>query len=290
MSVRIRPVVLLAVLAAAVTLAPIAGEERLWPLDKLTALPPEGAAVEAMLRAGEWEAAARGARKLWNQEINHRQPSRARIAAVMVLRALAQAGIGDSAAAACRWQGAQFLDGRLGHVDLSPYGLAGGRLLREPYVEAAAGSGDADVQPPKVTKMAAIGLPTEMMFVGGRGSIRVAGIVDERGSLRQPTIAEVVANAVPKPRQIELAGSLLERPGKRNLPMLLAISVLDSVCDCRFSPATASGKAVAYRSEFSIPYGGPLRLGLEVLGPGPINRPLPPSHGRGAAAANHIPD
>ena len=103
----------------------------------LTVQLPAGAAgdgqiarVEGLVRSGSWGAARDGARGLWYQALEKPAVTQREIATLLMLRALAEAGLGMEAEAVCRWQAAQYVEPQLQSADLSAYGSAGQMLER----------------------------------------------------------------------------------------------------------------------------------------------------------------
>jgi len=222
------------------------------PLLKLATLSPKAAKVEALLRSGSWLRADKSAGKAWDEELNDEHPSRARLAAILTLRALAEAGAGERDAAICRWQAAQHLDKRLYNADLSSYGAAGAMLERNRWGVTRAASGNERVQKPELEKKISFAYPSVSRKSGQlQGIIVLAGIVDQRGAVRQPVIVQLVSNSR---GDAEPVGVLTDEHGALNLPRLLAISALDSLCDWRFRPATEDGKAVAFHGAIPVSF------------------------------------
>jgi len=224
------------------------------PLLQLTTLSRKSSKVEALLRRGKWQEADKDGVKAWLQELNDRHPSRERMAGVLALRALAEAGAGNTDVAICRWQAAQHLDKRLYDADLAPYGTAGQILDRNRWGVARAASASEGIQKPLVAERALLQYPSlhypPVKSEAAKGTVVLAGIVDERGALHQPVILQLVSNAL---GDAAPSGALMDQSGARNLPRLMAISALDSLCDWHFRPASAGGQAVAL--QYFVPVG-----------------------------------
>ncbi|HEX9945863.1 MAG TPA: energy transducer TonB [Thermoanaerobaculia bacterium] len=240
------------------------------PLPELAALSGRAAAVEALLRQRKWRGAHKSARKLWIEELNHKQPARERLAAALTLRALAEAGAGETEAAICRWQAAQHLEERLYDADLSPYGIAGEILGRHRWGVARAERSSAEVREPEAAKRTSFPYPAPARRAGVRGVVVVAGVVDEQGALHQPVIVRLLSHAGIVEEAFETAASLTDLSGARSLPRLVAVSALNSLCDWRFQPATAGGRPVAYQELLAIPFdsGSPVFAGGSAPGLG----------------------
>jgi hypothetical protein len=207
--------------------------------------------AEELVRKGRWKDADQAAGKAWDQELNDKQPSRERLAAVQALRALAEAGAGDANAAICRWQAAQHLDGRLYDADLTPYGAAGQLLDRNRWGMAPAASWIEGLQKPEAGRRVPLAYPSTREVL--QGVVVLAGVVDEAGAFRQPVIIHLASTSRGADHGLASDGSLMDSTGARNLPRLVAISALDSICDWSFKPATVDGKAIAVQA--AIPVG-----------------------------------
>jgi len=222
------------------------------PLTALVTLSPQAAKLEALLRENNWPKADKGARKAWAEELGDKQPSRERLAAVLALRALAQAGAGEKESAICRWQAAQHLDERLYDADLTSYGAAGELLDHNRWGVARAASGSEGLQVPALAKSAPFPFPSKVKELL-QGTVMLAGIVDTSGAVHQPVIVQIFSNLRGAEDAFQPAGALTDGSGARDLTRLVAISALDALCDWRFRPATLDGKAVAYQG--AIPVG-----------------------------------
>jgi hypothetical protein len=235
---------------------PIAAEDRAErrPLVALTELSARAAGVETMLRAGNWKEAGKGARASWREELDHPRPDRERLASAMALRALAEAARGEREGAICRWQAAHHLDARLQGADLSPYGAAGELLERSGPTTPPAPVEAMELVEPIVTRRRPLQYPNEVRSVVLGGIVTLSAIVDERGAVRQPVIESVLARNPVRALAVEPTAALVHASGTRNLPLLVAISVLDTFCDWRFRPATVAGEPVAYRKSIAIPF------------------------------------
>jgi len=231
-----------------------------WPDTAI--LSPKAAKADALVRSGKWREADQVASKAWSQELNDKQPTRERLAAVLTLRALAEAGAGDADAAVCRWQAAQHLDGRLYDVDLTPYGAAGELLDRNRWGLAQAASGSEGLQKPELVRRAPLAYPSTREVL--QGMVVLGGVVDESGAFRQPVIVHLDSTSRGAEDALASEGPLTDSTGARNLPRLVAISALDSICDWHFRPATVGGKAVAVQAALPVAFNSlsPSRTGM----------------------------
>jgi hypothetical protein len=220
------------------------------PLTELASLSGKAAEVEALLRADKWREASQKSRKLWGVEINGDEPARERLAAALALRALAEAGTGETDTAVCRWQAAQHLDERLYDADLSPYGAAGKVLEGNRWGAARTGPVSGKLQQPAVTRGSALPYPVQARRMKVQGVVLLTGIVDERGALHQPAVVRLLSNTFGDMGELESAAVAGPLDSRR----LVAISALDSFCDWRFRPATADGKPVAFQQIVAVPF------------------------------------
>jgi len=230
------------------------------PLTELATLSPKTAKIEALLREKNWLKADKGARKAWADELDDKQPSRERLAAILSLRALAQAGAGETDAAICRWQAAQHLDERLYDADLAAYGAAGELLDRNRWGVARAASRSEGMQVPEVAKKAPFPYPSKMREML-QGTVMLAGIVDASGAVHQPVIVQIFSNIRGAEDAFRPVSTLTDGSGARDVTRLVAISALDALCDWRFRPATLDGKAVAYQGAIPVGFNSISRSG-----------------------------
>jgi hypothetical protein len=236
------------------------------PLAEMLQSDPLLTEVETLLRAGEWRAAEKRARRSWDKMLGRPSIGRPSLAAALTLLALAEAANGKEAEAICRWQAAQNVAPEIYQADLSAYGAAGTLLARNCWGDAVPELVDqtadqaADVRAPTQAGLPPLHfLPPQLA-----GSVLVAGVVDARGGLRQP-VALSTSALMDKVRQEALEAGALE-----------------AVCGWRFHPASAAGQPVAmahtvvFRSSPWIvsPYSS---LGPEGgLRQSPYTTPLPP--------------
>jgi outer membrane biosynthesis protein TonB len=240
------------------------GEQAVAAFQELTLNPPEGkslpelavlsgkpAEVESLLRAGKWKEAGKRTRKLWTAELDGDQPAQQRLAALLALRALADAGAGETEAAICRWQAAQHLDERLYDADLSPYGTAGRLLDANRWGAARVELVSGRILQPVMTRRPALSYPDKLRKKALQGIVVLTGIVDERGALRQPTVVRMYSITGEEMGEIESA-TFAEPLNPRKL---MAVNALDSFCDWHFRPATLNGGApVAFQEIFAVPF------------------------------------
>jgi len=200
------------------------------PFAEIAPLPFERGDIERMLRAGNWGAANRSVRVLWAKALNVRGYTARDLAAILALRALAEAGLGHEPEAVCRWHAAQHLDPRLHEADLSRYGAAGDLLEKNRWGDKAPGRFDLQVQLVKEGKLEA---PQASRAITLKGTVVLAATVGPDGGVRQPLLLRT-----------DSAGQILQQglypAGPQRDPIaaaasaLVALSALDSVCDWRF--------------------------------------------------------
>ncbi len=156
-------------------------------------------------------------------------------ATALALEALADAGLGDEGAAACRWQAAQNVDPKLANADLSLFETAGAVLRKYPYKAPSApnpethrvtppgkdqgGKDEAEVKRPEILFQQ----PPVYTLAARRervsGKVVVEAIIDKGGNVANTNILE------PQPMGLDLAA-------------------VNAICGWRFKPATMKGKPV----------------------------------------------
>ncbi len=214
------------------------------PLAGFTSFSKQRAEAESLVRAGRWRGASRLGDKLWEATLSSPGNTLRDLAAVMTLRALADAGLGRESQAVCRWQAAQHLDPDLFNADLSQYGTAGALLEKNRWGEAPAQRFDGYVAPRAQHK---IEVPQASRVLALKGTIEIAAIRGRDGGLRQPLLL----------RAGSLDSTLLEgfRASSSNsvavfASRLVALNALDGVCDWSF------GSGYTYTSQvvFGVPF------------------------------------
>jgi hypothetical protein len=190
-------------------------------------------AVEQELRAGNWEAAEKGAvaqfKKVMDLYAAQGGADRDLILYTMV-RAIAEKGLGRDAEASWHWHMAAGLLPALNGADLSPYGAPAKALQQEGLRARATPKGmqytkDGPVgertgmHGPKVDKDPAPRLPLRLKDEGGFYIVEL--VVEADGSVSRPLV--------------------MSRRG----PVALALLALEKMREWRFEPATRDGAAVA---------------------------------------------
>jgi TonB family protein len=178
---------------------------------------PEMAAIELLLREGDWKAGRIRAENLWEKALHHSQPEAPALALLLALRALGEAGQERSGPAICHWQAAQSLEPKLFHADLAAYGAAGSLLESQRWKLPEPGkvqTFDRLQAEPEILLFQVPLFPQNQRALGIRGSVLVQTVVDENGAVRL---------AFP------LQGGLGGRPS-------FAASALDSVCSWKIKP------------------------------------------------------
>jgi protein TonB len=194
---------------------------------------------EATLRAGRYQEASRQVGKVWEDAGYARAlPSRGFLGVALAFKALAQAGLGETDGAICRWQAAQTLEPHLYGADLSAYGAAGklleehpwGEILSPPQPEQKdAGSGDM-VHRPEILKRPPPNFPPNLKLGGEHGKFLVESTITKTGTVRNLVLFSHGAS-----------------PG-------FEASALDSLCDWRFKPATFKGEPVMVRYSLTMEF------------------------------------
>lgn len=200
------------------------------PFAEIAPLPVERGDVERMLRRGSWKAADRAARVLWAGALNVSGHGARDLAAILALRALAEAGLGHEPEAVCRWHAAQHLDPRLHEADLSAYGAAGALLEKNRWGDQAPGRSGLQVQFVKQGKLEA---PQASRVLALKGTVVLAATVGPDGSVRQPLLLRTDSAGQTLQQGLHPAGPERDRIAA-SASALVALSALDSVCDWRF--------------------------------------------------------
>lgn len=207
--------------------------------------------ASASLKAGQWAKAKRIANRLV-EEMTHRIQSgegvEALVARPVVLRALAEAGLGNQEAAAWDWHVAQAVDPDVTKLDLTPYGAAGAALrairpvMDEKSLESSGQFTDctAPDQPcervtrPKATFAPPPSFPGALAIACIPGNVVLGAVLDEKGRLSQPRLIESPQIAV------------------------LSLSALEAVRGWKFKPATLDGTPVKVFYSLTVNYSVPV--------------------------------
>jgi hypothetical protein len=232
------------------------------PLAGFTSSSKQRTEAERLLRAGRWRNASQLGDKLWEATLSTPGNTLKDLAAVMTLRALADAGLGHENQAVCRWQAAQHLDPDLYNADLSTYGTAGALLEQNRWGEAPPQRFDGYVVPDNRHK---IEIPRASRVLALKGTVEIAAIRGRDGSLRQPLLL----------RAGSLDRTLLEgfrsaTPSGNNSAVfasrLVALNALDSVCDWTFGGSYPYSTQVVFGVPFDISPNGYRRVGYPYYG------------------------
>lgn len=191
-------------------------------------VPAEMAAIEQLLRQGDWKAGRVRAENLWEKALHHSQPEAPALALLLALRALGEAGEERNGPAICHWQAAQSLEPKLFHADLAAYGTAGSLLESQRWKLPEPGkvrTADQLAAKPELVLFQRPLFPENQRNLGVRGSVLIELVVDETGAVRLVFPFE---------------GGLGGRPS-------FAASALDSVCSWKLKPGqTKDGPAPAW--------------------------------------------
>jgi hypothetical protein len=255
----------------------------------LTVQLPGGAAgdgqiarVEGLVRSGRWGAARDGARSLWYQALEKPSVTRREVATLLMLRALAEAGLGMEAEAVCRWQAAQYVEPQLQSADLSAYGGAG-RLL-ESNRRGAEGVFTGD-KPARITRESKPEYPRAALQLPMKGEVVLGATIGPAGAVRQPLVVRVEAGGETVLIGLDAWLDPSSRPQASALiasTKLLAFSALDAVCDWRLDPEPAGETglqrvvSVPFFSAATAHAGNPLAAGAPG---GPVISPSAPDPG-----------
>jgi DNA-binding transcriptional ArsR family regulator len=217
------------------------------PLTGIAPLPEKRAEAESLLRAGRWRNASQLAEKLWNESLNSPGNTLRDLAAVMTLRALADAGLGRENQAVCRWQAAQHLDPNLYNADLSTYGTAGALLEKNRWGEEPPQRFDGYVAPQARHK---VEIPKASRFLKLEGTLEIAAIRGRDGSLRQPLFLKAGS-----PDRTFLEGFRATSLASRSevfASRLVALNALDCLCGWSFGIPYLDSSQIVFGIPFSI--------------------------------------
>ncbi|HEX2222812.1 MAG TPA: hypothetical protein VHN15_01255, partial [Thermoanaerobaculia bacterium] len=187
------------------------------PLARLTELPRSGEEIREALRGRQWDQARHKAEQLLAASLAREEVSRRQAALALTYRALVSAGVGNRAAAGCRWRLAQDLWPALYDVDLADFGEAGNVLRQwgsEPEAVPAGAPGLLGVGGPSVAALATPWVRAAKF----PGRARIQAVTDADGHVRASRVENLV-------------------------PGILDIAVRDSLCGASFSPSSGGGPA-----------------------------------------------
>ncbi len=203
--------------------------------------------IEAHLAEEEWPDALSSSKVLlrdFSAKVTGGEAAGPLLGMALLLRAVAESGLGRTEAALWDWHSAVTLFPGLLTADLAKYGAAG-KLLEEnkpiprdpspiPGVETPAGSSYPDeVTPPKMLHARPPAYPKGLLLSCGEGRVVIGSVIDEQGRPTKPVI--------------------LEAPGGP----VAAYAALEALQGWRFRPASLAGKPVAVyytlTVSFSIP-------------------------------------
>jgi TonB family protein len=191
---------------------------------------------EATLRAGRYPEASKQIGKAWQASLSDTIPSRGFLGVALALKALAQAGQGETDGAICRWQAAQTLEPRLYGADLSAYGAAGalleahswGESVGSPKTASKKSAPPGEVQRPEILKQRGPQYPAYARAGKAQGKVIVAGVITPTGVLRN--LALLTPDALPG----------------------MEANALDALCDWRFKPAVFQGEPVPVQYTLTV--------------------------------------
>jgi hypothetical protein len=204
--------------------------------------------VDQKLRAQQWEAAGKQARKVARQIVEGAgtgEGASYSLAVVSAFQAIAEAGQGHEDVADWYWATALNLFPEIVKTDLKPYGpVAAGlkerqvRFIGTEPPSPASPDGiflkepTGDVQRPKVLRQVSPKFPEGLRKLGVAGDIQVEAIIGEDGVPRHPLVL-TVGHTVPAMKYV----------------------VLDSLKEWRFEPARLEGKPVKVYYVLTVNFG-----------------------------------
>lgn len=203
--------------------------------------------VDQKLRAQQWEAAGKQARKVARQIVEGAgtgEGASYSLAVVSAFQAIAEAGQGHEDAADWYWAAALNLFPEIAKTDLKPYGpAAAGLRTRQvrftepkgpanPQVVITPETPKEGVEPPKILRQASPKFPEGLRRLGLAAAIQVETIIGEDGVPRHPLVL-TTGHAVPAMKYV----------------------VLESLRDWRFEPARVEGKPVKVYYVLTVNFG-----------------------------------
>lgn len=219
------------------------------PLTGIAPLRERYAEVEGLLRAGRWRGASQLTEKLWNESLGTPGNTMRDLAAVMTLRALADAGLGRENQAVCRWQAAQHLDPDLYNADLSSYGTAGALLEKNRWGEEPSQRFDGYVTPQARHK---IEIPKASRFLKLEGTLEIAAIRGRDGGLRQPLFLRAGSLDRTFLEGFRSASSLPASRSEVSASRLVALNALNCLCDWSFGIPYGYSSQIVFGIPFTI--------------------------------------
>jgi|GEM_PF-2915246 len=193
--------------------------------------------VVDLLLAKKWQEAQTLARQQFPVLAGYVEKYPGLAATALALEALADAGLGEEGAAACRWEAAQDIDPKLGNADLSMFGTAGAFLKEQPYKapntpdpetlrltptagqEKRAEGATEEVKKPEIIARQLPVYPLAARRERARGAVVLEAIIGKDGSISNPNIL-------------------------RHQPLGLDVAAVEAACGWRFKPATLKGEPV----------------------------------------------
>jgi TonB family protein len=157
-------------------------------------------------------------------------------ATALALEALAEAGVGETSAAVCRWNVAQSLDPKLTSADLSPFGAAG-ELLNQRSDKVRPSSEIAErlgTSPPNLLQKPGDSAEVKRPQIISRTRPKYTAFA-RRANVEGKVVVESV---------IEKDGSVSHVRVLQSLTLGLDMSAMEAVCGWRFNPATRNGEPV----------------------------------------------
>ncbi|HEV2852640.1 MAG TPA: energy transducer TonB [Thermoanaerobaculia bacterium] len=205
--------------------------------------------VDQKLRAQQWEAAGKQARKVARLIVEGAgtgEGASYSLAVVSAFQAIAEAGQGHEDAADWYWATALNLFPEIAKTDLKPYGpAAAGLRARQvrftntdsqspasPEDGIALKKPEGEVEPPKVLRQVSPKFPDGLRRLGIAAAIKVEAIIGEDGVPRHPLVL-TLGNAVPAMKYV----------------------VLDSLREWRFEPARLEDKPVKVYYVLTVNFG-----------------------------------
>ena len=205
--------------------------------------------VDQKLRAQQWEAAGKQARKVARQIVEGAgmgEGAAYSLAVVSAFQAIAEAGQGHEDVADWYWATALNLFPEIAKTDLKPYGPTGAGLRARQVRFTDTGSQSpagpeggvvvkkpvGEVEPPKILRQASPKFPEGLRRLGLAAAIQVEAIIGEDGVPRHPLVL-TTGNAVPAMKYV----------------------VLDSLREWRFEPARVEGKPAKVYYVLTVNFG-----------------------------------
>jgi hypothetical protein len=202
-----------------------------------TKLPGGIAAVREALIGRRWEDARLKANGLFNTVMEQNTVSRRQAAMAETFRALAAAGAGERAVAACRWRLAQDLWPALYDLDLSEFGEAGAFLERQRAERGAAPAVDYKPAARPIASASRVRSTRPAQLARFSGQAQLSAVVDAEGFVQEARIRNLLPYALDIPARDGVCGMRFAAQSAQSGTAVLSVHSIGVI----FQPASYSG-------------------------------------------------